>query len=67
MMSRHGCGLVACHDEYQHLFSGVTRIRLSQVPYSLRYIPWDTQLRRLVSVAEYWQQVRQRHLALIHS
>ena len=49
-------GLVACHDEYQHVFSDVTRIRLSQVPHSLRYILWDTRLRRLVSVAEYRQQ-----------
>jgi omega-6 fatty acid desaturase (delta-12 desaturase) len=45
-------GLVACHEEYQHLFSDVTRIRLSQLPHSLRYILWDTRLRRLVSVAE---------------
>ncbi|HEY4038980.1 MAG TPA: fatty acid desaturase [Burkholderiaceae bacterium] len=49
-------GLVACHNEYQHVFSGVTRIRLSQVPHSVRYILWDTRLRRLVSVAEYLQQ-----------
>jgi acyl-lipid omega-6 desaturase (Delta-12 desaturase) len=49
-------GLVACHNEHQHVFSGVTRIRLSQVPYSFRHILWDTQLRRLVSVAEYLKQ-----------
>ena len=60
-------GLVACHEEYQHLFSDVTRIRLSQVPHSLRYILWDTRLRRLVSVAEVSATGRQRHPALIHS
>ena len=48
--------LVACHNEWQHLFSGVTRIRLSQIAHSLRYILWDTRLRRLVSIAEYRQQ-----------
>jgi omega-6 fatty acid desaturase (delta-12 desaturase) len=49
-------GLVACHEEYQHVFSGVTRVRLSEVPHSVRYILWDTRLRRLVSVAEHLQQ-----------
>jgi acyl-lipid omega-6 desaturase (Delta-12 desaturase) len=48
--------LVACHDEYKHLFEGVTRIRLSQIPCSLKCILWDTTARRIVSVAEYQQQ-----------
>ncbi|HSD39693.1 MAG TPA: fatty acid desaturase [Rhodocyclaceae bacterium] len=49
--------LVACHEEYKHLFAGVTRIRLSQIPRSLKCILWDTTARRIVSVAEYEQQV----------
>lgn len=48
-------GLVACHDEHQHVFSGVSRIRLSRVPHSMRYILWDVRLQRLISVAEYLQ------------
>jgi omega-6 fatty acid desaturase (delta-12 desaturase) len=45
--------LAACHDEYRHLFTDVTRIRLRQIPRALKYILWDTQSRRLVSVAEH--------------
>ena len=44
--------LAKCHDEYAGLFSGVTRIRLGQVPAALMYILWDTANQRLVSVAE---------------
>jgi omega-6 fatty acid desaturase (delta-12 desaturase) len=45
--------LVECHDEYAGLFTGVTRIRLAQVPASLKYILWDTATQRIVSVADY--------------
>ncbi len=48
--------LVECHNEHQHLFATVTRIRLSQIPRALRYILWDTRSRRIISVAEYQQQ-----------
>lgn len=51
--------LVKCHDEYQHLFSDVTRIKLSQIPGALKYILWDTRSRRIISVAEYQQQKQQ--------
>lgn len=44
--------LVACHAEYGHLFSDVTRIELSRIPEALKYILWDTRARRIVSVAE---------------
>jgi omega-6 fatty acid desaturase (delta-12 desaturase) len=44
--------LAACHDEYAGLFTGVTRIRLAQVPAALKYILWDTASQRIVSVAE---------------
>jgi acyl-lipid omega-6 desaturase (Delta-12 desaturase) len=45
--------LVECHDEYAGLFTGVTRIRLAQVPAALKYILWDTATQRIVSVADY--------------
>jgi omega-6 fatty acid desaturase (delta-12 desaturase) len=50
--------LVACHNEHQQLFSGVTRIRFTQIPHALKYILWDTHARRIVSVAEYQHQSR---------
>jgi len=50
--------LVDCHDEYQHLFAGVTRVRLSQVLDALNCILWDTRAQRIISMAEYQQQVR---------
>jgi acyl-lipid omega-6 desaturase (Delta-12 desaturase) len=45
--------LVKCHDEYQHLFLDVARLRLSQVQHALKCILWDTRARRIISVAEY--------------
>jgi len=48
--------LAACHDEYQHLFSRVTRVKLSEVLGALEYILWDTRARRIISVAEYQQR-----------
>ncbi|MBX9632681.1 MAG: fatty acid desaturase [Burkholderiales bacterium] len=48
--------LAQCHNEYQHLFTRVTRIRLSEIPGALRCILWDTRLRCIVSVAEYDRQ-----------
>lgn len=44
--------LAACHNEYQHLFSGVTRITLSRIPRAFKCILWDTLACRIVSVAE---------------
>jgi acyl-lipid omega-6 desaturase (Delta-12 desaturase) len=49
--------LIECHNEYQHLFSGVTRVKLSQVPKALKYILWDRRAQRIITVAEYQQQV----------
>jgi omega-6 fatty acid desaturase (delta-12 desaturase) len=51
--------LIGCHNEFQHLFSDVTRVKLSQVPKALKYILWDTRARRIISVAEYRQQMIQ--------
>jgi len=48
--------LAACHDEYQHLFSSVTRVKLSEVLGALDYILWDTRAQRIISVAEYQQR-----------
>jgi omega-6 fatty acid desaturase (delta-12 desaturase) len=48
--------LVKCHDEYQHLFLDVARLKLSQVQHALKCILWDTRARRIISVAEYRQR-----------
>ena len=48
--------LAGCHDEYAHLFSDVTRIKLSRIHSAFKYILWDTRARRIISVAEYRQQ-----------
>jgi omega-6 fatty acid desaturase (delta-12 desaturase) len=42
-----------CHDDNQHLFSGVTRIKLAGIPRAFKCILWDTPARRIISVAEY--------------
>ena len=51
--------LVRCHNEYRHLFSAVTRVKLSQAHKALKYILWDTRAQRIISVAEYRQQMHQ--------
>ena len=48
--------LVECHNEYQHLFSRVTRLRLCHVLGALQYILWDARAQRIISVAEYLQR-----------
>jgi omega-6 fatty acid desaturase (delta-12 desaturase) len=48
--------LVQCHNDYQHLFPDVTRVRLSQIHVALKCILWDTRAQRIISVAEYRQQ-----------
>jgi omega-6 fatty acid desaturase (delta-12 desaturase) len=50
--------LISCHNEYQHLFADVTRVKLSQVPKALKYILWDTRAQRIISVAEYRRQIK---------
>ena len=49
--------LVKCHNEYQHLFPDVTRVKLSQVHNALKCILWDTRAQQIISVAEYRQQI----------
>jgi acyl-lipid omega-6 desaturase (Delta-12 desaturase) len=51
--------LIACHNEYRELFSDVARVKLSQVHEALKYILWDTRAQRIISVAEYQQQLHQ--------
>jgi acyl-lipid omega-6 desaturase (Delta-12 desaturase) len=48
--------LVACHNEYRHLFPMVTRVKLSEVYGALKCILWDKRARRIISVAEYQRQ-----------
>jgi omega-6 fatty acid desaturase (delta-12 desaturase) len=56
--------LVACHDEYAHLFADVKRVGLSQIPRALKCILWDTDARRIVSIQEYQQQAALRAAGL---
>jgi omega-6 fatty acid desaturase (delta-12 desaturase) len=49
--------LADCHNEHRDLFSGVTRIGLTDVHKALKCILWDTRSRRIISVAEYRQQL----------
>lgn len=48
--------LAECHEEYAHLFSRVTRLRLHEVPGALRCILWDRDAQRIISIAEYQQR-----------
>jgi len=48
--------LARCHDEYQHLFSSVTRVRLYGVLGALKCILWDRHAQRIMSIAEYQQR-----------
>ncbi len=45
--------LVGCHNTYPHLFTDVRRLRLSDVPNSLKCILWDSHAQRIITVAEY--------------
>ena len=49
--------LVACHNEYQSLLTEVTRLTLADVPRALQYILWDRRAQRIISLAEYHQQI----------
>jgi omega-6 fatty acid desaturase (delta-12 desaturase) len=45
--------LVKCHNESQHLFPDVTRLKLSQIHHALKCILWDQRGEQIISVAEY--------------
>ncbi|MGH8634557.1 MAG: fatty acid desaturase [Burkholderiales bacterium] len=49
--------LAKCHDENRDLFSDVTRIKLSEIFRVAEYILWDTRSHRIISVAEYRQNI----------
>jgi omega-6 fatty acid desaturase (delta-12 desaturase) len=51
--------LIKCHNEYRHLFSDVTRLKLSHVHKALKCILWDRRAQRIISVAEYRQQMNE--------
>jgi acyl-lipid omega-6 desaturase (Delta-12 desaturase) len=55
--------LIGCHNEYRDLFSDVTRVKLSDIHKALKYILWDTRAQRIISVAEYRQQMDQAVMA----
>ncbi len=44
--------LARCHAEHEALFAGVTRVPLAGVPGALKFLLWDRDGRRLVSVEE---------------
>ena len=48
--------LVKCHNEFEHLFVDVTRVKLSQFHSALKCILWDTRAQRIISVLEYQRQ-----------
>lgn len=45
--------LVPCHVQYEHLFTGVRRISLPEVPRHLKCILWDSRAQRITSVRAY--------------
>ncbi len=49
--------LVECHRKYSHLFSDVRRVKLSEIPRSLKCILWDSSAQRIITVAEYRLQM----------
>jgi omega-6 fatty acid desaturase (delta-12 desaturase) len=48
--------LVECHNEFQHLFGRVTRLKLCEVLDALDCILWDTRTQRIISIVEYQQR-----------
>ena len=48
--------LVECHNEFQHLFGCVTRLKLCEVLGALDCILWDTRAQRIISLVEYQQR-----------
>lgn len=48
--------LVGCHNEYQHLFPDVVRVKLSEVCGAMKCILWDIRAHRIITLAEYLRQ-----------
>jgi omega-6 fatty acid desaturase (delta-12 desaturase) len=51
-----GYRLVACHNEYQHLFRDVVRVKLWEVSGAMKCILWDIRAHRIITLAEYLRQ-----------
>jgi acyl-lipid omega-6 desaturase (Delta-12 desaturase) len=49
--------LVECHNEFQHLFPRVTRLKLREVFGALDCILWDARAQRIISFVEYQQHL----------
>lgn len=47
--------LSACHKEYAHLFEDVKRIRFRDVAKEFKFILWDEEQQKIISVAQYNQ------------
>jgi omega-6 fatty acid desaturase (delta-12 desaturase) len=45
--------LAGCHAEHQGLFASVKRLTLADILPSLKFLLWDPQSRRIISMAEY--------------
>lgn len=45
--------LAKCHEEYKSLFTGVKRIRLRDVPGTMKNILWETKESRIITIKEY--------------
>ncbi len=50
--------LAECHDQYQHVFSRVTRVKLRGVPGAMKCILWDKHAQQIISVAAYRQRLQ---------
>jgi omega-6 fatty acid desaturase (delta-12 desaturase) len=48
--------LADCHHAYEHLLTDVTRLRLSDIPGTLKCVLWDRRAQRIISIAEYERQ-----------
>ena len=48
--------LVECHEEYEHLFTRVTRVKLNESLGALKCILWDRSAHRIISIEEYQQR-----------
>jgi omega-6 fatty acid desaturase (delta-12 desaturase) len=53
--------LAAAHNDNRDMFEVITRVRLSQVPASLKCLLWDQQAQRIISFAEYHRQYALAH------
>jgi omega-6 fatty acid desaturase (delta-12 desaturase) len=49
--------LVRCHKEFEALFTEVPRLTLACIYHALECILWDEKAKRIISIAEYRQQV----------